>query len=840
MPCTMGYIRRSVVIVLFVQLFGRSEPKTIVYNSYSSNPIQSEETRLHNATEQYNTPSETQQQQQQEASESSGRAFSSGGSGASFPFSIHPDFLTKPVQVARPNAGYKSPKYIVYPSYSKTSPNSAIPYYNAPVAMDRFAPGEAYGGTIYKLKKQKQSVQSVPFGSIPAASFNSPVSVPSPGALRGAASDNSPVSVMAPSVASSDGPSAPSSSGMQDKPMFMPTSVPSSGELWSSSNSTEKPSSNSKPSSNGPPVLTSPGMQDKPIFMPTPVPTSDNVWSLIDSAEPPKSNSTPDSSEIILFPPNSHTGYLPPANKSSVMKRPTKNTTDGSSSSSDVYKPASDLYSFPPNTNASYLPPPSERSKHPVTSYLPPPSGDITGYVMNTHSEPMDYEGSAELFKFPPNVNSGYLPPAGKHTSEHTGTSYGAPPSGDPSSPSNSKLVNNNEWVQYPTASLGPNELHRFPPNTMASYLPPDGKARPMHSATSYIPPPSGDPHEPANMKPSPTSYLPPKGHSKPAGDTFRFPPNIHSDYLPPVEKDPPKATDTSYLPPPSGNPYSPANSHPPKPSTNAYIPPADLFKFPPNVHSPYLPPTNNPPRQNNAVTSYLPPASGIPGDDAIGTISVGPGKPQYLPPSYSDNGPPMSAAPASMSMMPNKMPPMSMGMMQAMGPPSSMDGPPTGPSGMDADYDHHHHDHDHHSHDHHHDFPYFTGFDHDHYPDVIFDHDHDHYHHHHEEPTTTPPPPPPPPVPETPRLKNYSYYYLSRTLWYVPLYFTLYFTFYVAILIIRSIARHKVNLPNQWVGNTRSFGSIRDLSDKETQQKATMMATFAMKQIEDFREKYL
>ncbi|XP_050077061.1 uncharacterized protein LOC126564153 [Anopheles maculipalpis] len=816
MPHTMGYIRRSVVLVLFVQLFGRSEPKTIVYNSYSSNPTESE-TQLHNATQQYKIASETQQQQQQqqqEASGSSGRAFSSSGSGASFPFSIHPDFLSKPVQVPRPNAGYKTPKYIVYPSYSKTSPNSAIPYYNAPVAMDRFAPGEAYGGTIYKLKKQKQTVQSVPFGSIPAASFNSPVSVPSPSVLRPAASDNSPVSVKAPSGPPfTDSAPPPSSPGTQDKPMFMPTPVPSSGELWSSSNTTEKPNSNSSSSSNGPPVPTSP------------------------------SNSLPDSSEIILFPPNSHTGYLPPANKAQDMKRPTTNAPDGSSSSTVVYKPSSDLFQFPPNTNASYLPPPLERSKNPVTSYLPPPSGDITGYVMNSHSEQTDYKGSPELFKFPPNVNSDYLPPDGTDSSEHTGTSYGAPPSGDPSSPSNLKPANSNEWIQHPTTSLEPNELHRFPPNTMANYMPSGGNIQPVHSATSYIPPPSGDPHEPANMKPSQMGVMRPQDHSSPTGDTFRFPPNVLSDYLPPpVEKDPPKATDTSYLPPPSGDPYSPANLRPSKPPSfpQSYIPPADLFKFPPNVQSQYLPPPNNPPRQNNAVTSYLPPASGIPGDDAIGTISVGPGKPQYLPPSYSDNGPPMPTAPVPMPMMPNKMPPMSMAMMQAMGPPSSMDGPPTGPSGMDAAYYHHHHDHDHdhdhHSHEHHHDFPYFTGFDHDHYPDIIFDHDH----HHHDEPTTTPPPPPPPPAPETPRLKNYSYYYLSRTLWYVPLYFTLYFTFYVAILIIRSIARHKVNLPNQWVGNTRSFGSIRDLSDKETQQKATMMATFAMKQIEDFREKYL
>uniref|UniRef100_A0A182VU15 Uncharacterized protein n=1 Tax=Anopheles minimus TaxID=112268 RepID=A0A182VU15_9DIPT len=785
MPSSMGYIRRSVVLVVFMQLFGHSEPKTIAYSSYSSEPSSASEARQHNATREHQIASNTQQ----DASESSGRGFSSAGSGASFPFSIHPDFLSKPVQVPRPNSGYKSPKYIVYPSYSKNSPNS-VPYYNAPVAMDRFAPGEAYGGTIYKLKKQKQNVQSAPFASIPAASFNSPVSVPSPGVLRPAASDNSPVSVPAPPGTAANGPSAPASPGMQGPPIFMPTPVPNSGEDSSSSSH---------------------------------------------STETPNSNSTMDSSsELILFPPNAHAGYLPPVKKPQELERPTQNSSVDSTSKPVMNKPSNEWFRFPPNTNASYLSPPSERSKHPVTSYLPPPSGDITVPDVNASSDQGGYKGSAELFKFPPNVNSDYLPPSDEDSSEHTGTSYGAPPSGDPSAPPNLKPVINNDGINPTTGSVGPNELHRFPPNTLSSYLPPDGKILPMYSATSYIPPPSGDPQAPPNMKPLQIASMPPNNAAP--GNTFKFPPNIHSDYLPPVGKESPKASVTSYLPPPSGNPYSPANLSPPKapPSMQPYVQPMDLYKFPPNVLSQYLPPTNNPPRQNNAVTSYLPPASGIPGDDAIGTISVGPGKPQYLPPSYPDNGPP--APPPPMAMMPNKMPPMSLPMMQAMSAPS-MDGPPSGPTGMDADFDHHHHHHDH-SHDHHdHDFPYLSGFDHDHYPDIIYDHDH--FHHHHDEPTTTPAPPPPPP-PETPRLKNYSYYYLSRTLWYVPLYFTLYFTCYVAILIIRSIARHKVNLPNQWVGNGRSFSSIRDLSDKETQQKATMLATFTMQQIEDFREKYL
>lgn len=93
---------------------------------------------------------------------------------------------------------------------------------------------------------------------------------------------------------------------------------------------------------------------------------------------------------------------------------------------------------------------------------------------------------------------------------------------------------------------------------------------------------------------------------------------------------------------------------------------------------------------------------------------------------------------------------------------------------------------------------------------EVIVDDSHHDFleHHHHFEhppiplppppPTTTPPPLPPPEEPEEPeeqpRVKKYSYFYLSRSLWYIPLYFTVWFCFYVTWLILQSIGRHKVN----------------------------------------------
>lgn len=95
------------------------------------------------------------------------------------------------------------------------------------------------------------------------------------------------------------------------------------------------------------------------------------------------------------------------------------------------------------------------------------------------------------------------------------------------------------------------------------------------------------------------------------------------------------------------------------------------------------------------------------------------------------------------------------------------------------------------------HDHNYYSGLTGvDSYPEVIYD-EHDHFHHHHDHAILPPPPPPAEPPkpdpPEEPRVKKYSYYYLGRKLWYIPLYFTLWFCLYVTALIIRSIGRHKV-----------------------------------------------
>ncbi|XP_044577477.1 uncharacterized protein DDB_G0283357-like [Cotesia glomerata] len=99
---------------------------------------------------------------------------------------------------------------------------------------------------------------------------------------------------------------------------------------------------------------------------------------------------------------------------------------------------------------------------------------------------------------------------------------------------------------------------------------------------------------------------------------------------------------------------------------------------------------------------------------------------------------------------------------------------------------DNHNDDEDHRSHG---NFPDLT------YPhEYIYDHPPDDYYHHHLPTTTT--------TTEEPindqRLNKrpYSYYYIGKKLWYLPLYFSIYFIIYIAALVLKSVARHKINFP--------------------------------------------
>lgn len=96
-------------------------------------------------------------------------------------------------------------------------------------------------------------------------------------------------------------------------------------------------------------------------------------------------------------------------------------------------------------------------------------------------------------------------------------------------------------------------------------------------------------------------------------------------------------------------------------------------------------------------------------------------------------------------------------------------------------------------------------------FPTYLYDqHGYDDHHHVYEEvehPTTQ--------KPEKQRVSNahYSYYYLGRKLWYIPLYFSVYFIIYVTILIIKSIVRHKIEFKHHFERESRALNSNEQLN---------------------------
>lgn len=54
---------------------------------------------------------------------------------------------------------------------------------------------------------------------------------------------------------------------------------------------------------------------------------------------------------------------------------------------------------------------------------------------------------------------------------------------------------------------------------------------------------------------------------------------------------------------------------------------------------------------------------------------------------------------------------------------------------------------------------------------------------------------------------KPYTFYYIGRKLWYLPMYFSAYFAAYITAILVKAIARHKIRYPLQyWTG--RSLGN--------------------------------
>jgi hypothetical protein len=188
------------------------------------------------------------------------------------------------------------------------------------------------------------------------------------------------------------------------------------------------------------------------------------------------------------------------------------------------------LFAFGKAINTSFMPPELHAVKDSIES------NDLQGLSSNVDeiddSHELDKNSSAtpasDLHKFPPNINSLYLPAMENSEPISLTNSYLPPPSGEYRHfylpPPNASLESD---VIGDTAIIPPSDLHKFPPNIESSYLPPSPveNANDMILSTSYFPQPSGQIN--SNDVVVDTKYLPPQ-------NLTNFPPNVNSYYLPP------------------------------------------------------------------------------------------------------------------------------------------------------------------------------------------------------------------------------------------------------------------------------------------------------------------
>lgn len=360
----------------------------------------------------------------------------------------------------------------------------------------------------------------------------------------------------------------------------------------------------------------------------------------------------------------------------------------------------------------------------PVSHFLPTKLPQVDSKIGKSENDlkPFAYN----LKDFEKNINTSYLPPELNAVKDAMDINNQIP----------TEIIDSSENKndEHDTFDLPfSKDLNKFPPNIESSYDLSSSKEKDIELVNSYVPPPSGDHLKmnsievPRNNEDLTEMYKAPK-------DLHVFPPNINSYYLPVSPQMAPQLSlFNSYLPSPSGDESDKAeNNDNNLDLTSNYLPPYPLTSL---------------------SQPSEPPSMSTVGDDMHDIIP------------YSNNEPPgtsdMSNNPMMMMMSQPQMEKPDL-------PPTAMDGPPPGMDGMDSmsppeNFDPH--DHDHH-HDHHHDhFPW------DSYPDISYD-DHHHHHHHVEEETTTVA------APEEPRVKKYSYYYLGRKLWYIPLYFTFWYVY--------------------------------------------------------------
>ncbi|XP_015601781.1 DNA-directed RNA polymerase II subunit RPB1 [Cephus cinctus] len=103
-------------------------------------------------------------------------------------------------------------------------------------------------------------------------------------------------------------------------------------------------------------------------------------------------------------------------------------------------------------------------------------------------------------------------------------------------------------------------------------------------------------------------------------------------------------------------------------------------------------------------------------------------------------------------------------------------------------------------------DDPYIHDHDHDYHHDIIYDHiPEDH--------TTMKPEM----MDQRLNRRPYSYYFIGKKLWYIPLYFSIYFIIYIAALVLKSVTRHKINFPANFAAAAAAAHAGRSVKDSDS-----------------------
>lgn len=201
-------------------------------------------------------------------------------------------------------------------------------------------------------------------------------------------------------------------------------------------------------------------------------PELDSIKSSIDTSNP-ESTTIEESNEdttftppknLYKFPPNVEAAYLPPKTRqkspgNSYLPIPSGNDPEDDSETDDImsYNAPEDLNSFPPNIGSVY--PKTKESESFGNSYLSPPSGDKDTSISSYN-------------------NSNYLPPG-------AGGSY------LPALLAEGNVEGSQAAKFIPYSYTPPENPYKFPPNLQSVYLPP-GMRQIKQSVNSYLPPASG------------------------------------------------------------------------------------------------------------------------------------------------------------------------------------------------------------------------------------------------------------------------------------------------------------------------------------------------------------